>query len=75
MTKNKQKVSLKKAIKELNLKPDDTIFIHRYKKTNEDLPVSVKDVDSKLLSKDVKVIMKNYGGIDYNYSCYKFVLE
>lgn len=68
-------MKLKDAINELGLAPNEDIFVHIYGKNEDDIIYKVQDVDSKLLKRIVKVVHKNYGGIEYNYRCYRFILE
>lgn len=69
------RIKLKDAIEMLDLQGEDYVFIYIYNKKEDVQATLVKEIEKKLLSRVVKVIMPNHGGVDYNYSCYKFVLE
>lgn len=66
-------MKVKEAIKELEISPEDTIFIRQYNKVGEDIYI-VQDLDKSILNKKIKLIQGNYGGKEYGYCCYRFIL-
>lgn len=74
--KNKMSISL--AIKELNLSSDDVVFIHKYSTSmKEDKKYTVEELllDTELLKKKIMLVNKNYGGVEYNYSAWLFIIK
>lgn len=67
-------MTLKEAIKELDIATDENIFVSLYGKPDSKAVYVVQDVAAKLLKHDVKLIQKNHGGVDYGYKCYHFIL-
>ena len=68
-------MKLKDAIKEIGLQDDDTVFIHIYGKVNIDRKFTVGELDSMLLKKKVRLIQGNFGGMEHDYKCYRFILN
>ena len=64
--------TLKMALKEMKLKPKDEVLIYTYGKETELL--IVEDIPTKLLKKEVMLIQPHQGGIEHEYSLYKFVV-
>lgn len=73
MKKGKKTMKLKAAIEELGLSDEDTIFIYLQGKIDNGMKVS--EVTPSILNKSVRVIHKNFGGQEYGYRCYRFILE
>lgn len=74
--KDIEQYKLKDLIKTLKLTPEDEVFIHIYKKNDEDSSaVIVSNIPANLLNRTVKVVMPNCGGQEYGYKLYKFILE
>lgn len=69
-------MKLEQLIKELELMPEDKIFIRQYKKDGEKefLVEDLKD-ENRLLKRKVKYLQHHYGGKQNNYNCYRFILE
>ena len=51
------------------------MFIHYYGKGDEDQKLCVEEIDSKTLNKIVVLVNKNFGGIECNYSSYRFIIK
>ena len=73
MKKKQKPTKLKTAIKELGISDDDTVFIWLQGKI--DAAIKVSEITPPILNKPVRVIHKNFGGQEYEYSCYRFILE
>lgn len=63
-------------IKQLELMPEDKIFIRRYRRDGEkELCVQDLSEDDKLMKSKVKYLQHHYGGKQNDYNCYRFILE
>lgn len=73
--KAKEIYKLKDVLKFLELKDEDTVFVAEYGPGNGDQIFLVKDVPAKLLKMKAKVIQPKHGGQEYNYDCYRIIVE
>lgn len=67
-------MKLKEVIKSLQLNPEDRIFIRRYQKDDEEV-IQIQDIDKATLNRKVKIAQHYYGGMEYAYNCWRFILE
>lgn len=66
-------MKVKEFIKENKLEPDEIIFIRIYQKTTEE-KFAVENIPAKYMNSKIKLIQGNYGGREYDYSCYRLIL-
>ena len=68
-------VTLKMALKEMQLKPNEEVLVYTYGKRGSDSkPLTIENIPTKLLKKEVMLIQPHQGGIEHEYSLYKFVV-
>ena len=65
---------ISEAIEQLGLLPGDKIFIRQYRKDGEE-EITIQDLETSLLNKEIKYIQHHYGGKENNYNCYRFILK
>ena len=73
--KKPKKIKLKDAIQELELPQSEEVFIHIYLKPDKEYVTTVFELDDKTLNRRVLKIQSRFGGQDYGYSKYRFILE
>lgn len=71
-----EKITLREAIEKLEIAEDDTVFIHIiHGRDIADEPCIVKELDKGTLRRKVRCVHGNYGGQEYNYGCFRFLLD
>jgi len=70
-----KKPSLKEMLAFMEMQEDDEILIHTCSRQETIGPVAVKDIDSNLLKRKIRVVQPKHGGKDYNYSLYMYFVE